>query len=201
MNVDAASKPARGRPRDPRCDAAIADAAIELVAELGYERTSVEAIAQRAGVSKPTIYRRWPGKRELIVDALRERKSETAASWDTGSLRGDLLAAARDITRSLAEETKLAAGLSGAMRESEELAQLIRDHVVADDRRRYMAIVERAVARGELADDRPASKLFADVAPSLVFTRMLVTREPVGRSFIEELVDRILLPILLTPTQ
>ena len=62
MNVDAAPKPARGRPRDPRCDAAIADAAIELVAELGYERTSVDAIATRAGVSKPTIYRRWSGE-------------------------------------------------------------------------------------------------------------------------------------------
>ena len=101
----------------------------------------------------------------------------------------------------MAEETKLAAGLSNAMRESEELAHLIRDHVVADDRRRYMAIVERAVARGELAEDRPVTKLFPDVARSLVFTRMLVTREPVGRSFIEELVDCVLLPILLTPAQ
>jgi AcrR family transcriptional regulator len=191
----------RGRPRDPRRREAILAAAVALVGELGYDRVSVDALAARAGVSKPTIYRRWAGKRELIVDALRSRKSETDSSWDTGSLRGDLLAASRDTIRVLAEETKLAAGLSSAMRESDELAQLIRDHVVADDRRRWMAIVERAVDRGDLPGDSPATKLFADVAPSLTFTRMLVTREPVGRSFTEELVDRVLLPILLTPSQ
>src|SRR5690349_13791922 len=117
MNVGTSSKPARGRPRDPSCDTAIADAALELVAELGYDRTSVEAIAGRAGVSKPTIYRRWPGKRELIVEALRARKSGKDASWDTGTLRGDLLAATRSITKAMADESKLAAGLTSAMRE------------------------------------------------------------------------------------
>ena len=60
-------RPARGRPRDPRRREAILRAAIELVAEVGYDRMTVEALATRAGVSKPTIYRRWPGGKKEIV--------------------------------------------------------------------------------------------------------------------------------------
>ena len=188
--------PLRGRPRDPRRDAAIVGAALELVAELGYQRASIDAIAARAGVSKPTIYRRWAAKDELVIHALRSRKAEGSGSWDTGSLRGDLLAAAREIVGAMVDECRLAAGLATAMRESAELAQLVREHVVEDDRRRYMEIAERAVARGEIAADPPVTRLFPDVAPSLVFTRMLVTRDPVDDRFVEELVDRVLIPIL-----
>ncbi|MEA2227104.1 MAG: hypothetical protein QOF04_734, partial [Solirubrobacteraceae bacterium] len=83
--------PARGRPRDPARDARILDAALALVAQVGYDRMTVDAIAERAGVSKPTIYRRWNGKSEVVADAIRHRKDEAVAA-DTGSLRGDLLA-------------------------------------------------------------------------------------------------------------
>src|SRR5215207_5169831 len=63
--------PSPGRPRDPRRDAAIRDAALALLADVGYERMTVDAIAAAAGVSKPTIYRRWAGKHELVADAIR----------------------------------------------------------------------------------------------------------------------------------
>ena len=77
-------------PAPPRGDPA---AAIALVAEVGYDRMTVEALAARAGVSKPTIYRRWPGgKTEIIVDAIRAKRADGDALPDTGSLRGDLLA-------------------------------------------------------------------------------------------------------------
>ena len=64
-----------------------------LIGEVGYDRATVEAIAHRAGVSKPTIYRRWPGgKEEIVVEALRAKRAAGAVLPDTGSLRGDLLA-------------------------------------------------------------------------------------------------------------
>jgi AcrR family transcriptional regulator len=192
--------PRRGRPRDPRAHRAIVDSTLELLAEVGYERMSVDAIATRAGVSKPTIYRRWPAKADLVVHALGSRKEERRGSWDTGSLRSDLLAAVREVTRSIRAESGLAAGLATAMRESEELARLMRDHVIEHDRRRYGEIVERARSRGELPAGAPTTSLFPDVVPSLVFTRLLVTHEPVGSRFANELVDRILLPILLNQT-
>jgi AcrR family transcriptional regulator len=69
--MPAAAAPTRGRPRDPRRREAILAAAVALVAEVGYDRMTVEAIAHRAGVSKPTIYRRWPGgKEEIVVEAM-----------------------------------------------------------------------------------------------------------------------------------
>src|SRR5580693_10631580 len=80
-----------GRPRDEGREQAIRDAAIELLAEVGYDAMSIEAVAVRARSSKATIYRRWPGKAELVAEAIR-RRSEPALQDipDTGSLRSDL---------------------------------------------------------------------------------------------------------------
>ena len=65
-----AAKRRPGRPREQRADRAIIDATLEIFADEGYHALSVEAVAARAEVSKATIYRRWPGKRELVIDAL-----------------------------------------------------------------------------------------------------------------------------------
>jgi AcrR family transcriptional regulator len=185
----------RGRPRDPQRGEAIHQAALALIAEVGYDRASVDAIAARAGVSKPTLYRRWPhGKPELVADALRCHRHE-AGTPDTGSLRGDLVALIEIMTGQLLEDVHLACGLLTQLRASEELASVMQEHVIAEERARYAAILERAAARGELpAGD--VSPLFADVAGSIVFTRVTITGEPVDRAFAEELVDRVLLPIL-----
>jgi AcrR family transcriptional regulator len=189
--------PTRGRPRDPQRREAILQAALALVAEVGYDRATIDAIAARAGVSKPTLYRRWPhGKPDLVADAMRERHAQGGAPPDTGSLRGDLLALIAIQTGQLLEDIHLACGLLTQLRTSEELAAVMREHVIAEERRRVDELLERAAARGELAAGAPASPLFADVAGSIVFTRVTITGEPVDRAFAEELVDHVLLPIL-----
>jgi AcrR family transcriptional regulator len=71
-----------GRPREERADRAIVDATLKLFAEDGYNALSVEAVAAQAGVSKATIYRRWPGKRELVLDALAALNDEFPAAPD-----------------------------------------------------------------------------------------------------------------------
>src|SRR5262245_58584483 len=125
----------RGRPRDPQRRRAILDAALALIAELGYDRTTIDAIAGRAGVSKPTLYRRWPhGKPELVADAIRERRADAGATPDTGSLRVDLLALVEIQTGQLLEDVHLACGLLTALRTSPELAALMQDHVIAEER-------------------------------------------------------------------
>ena len=189
--------PARGRPRDPRRREAILQAAIALVVEVGYDRMTVDALAARAGVSKPTIYRRWPhGKPEIVVEAIRARRAEAGALPDTGSLRGDLLAMLGTVVSGLEEDAHLAGGLISQLRSSTELAALFREEVIADERRRYAVLVSRAVARGELSAVVPVTPLFADVAGSVVFTRALIAGDPLDTAFTEELVDRVLLPIL-----
>src|SRR3954470_4023103 len=94
--------PVRGRPRDPRRRQAILDAATHLLTEVGYDRMTVDALAARAGVSKPTIYRRWPGgKPEIVADAIRSKRAEAGELPDTGSLRGDLMALLGGVVGSL----------------------------------------------------------------------------------------------------
>ncbi len=195
----AAAPPARspGRPRDPRRDAAIRDAALALLAEVGYERMTVDAIATAAGVGKPTIYRRWAGKQELVADAIRLHPHTQAVPPDTGSLRGDLIAAVRQSADHQLENAPVTAGLAGRLRESGELAELIREHAVEAVRGRFTQILARAQARGELAAAAAVTPLFSDVAPSLIHTRVLLSLEPVDDAFVAELVDRILLPIIV----
>ncbi len=189
----------RGRPRDPARDRAILDATIELVATCGYDRTTVDGIAAHAGVSKPTIYRRWPGgKDELVAAAICERKAARPLA-DTGSLRGDLLAVVEQLVAGMREHAHLAAGLTQQLRQSPELARVFREHVIAEERSRFVAILERAVARGDLPRMPDAAQLLADVAPALVHTRGLITGDPLDSEFAAQLVDRVLLPAL-TPT-
>jgi len=186
----------RGRPRDPARDTRILGAVESLIAEVGYDRMTVDAIAERAGVSKPTIYRRWASKREIVAEAIRSRKDECALP-DTGSLRGDLVAIARDLGQSLSgSNAQVAAGLTGLLRSSDEFAALFREHVIEVGRERYRPLLERAAARGEIADAAAVTPLFADIAGALVFSRALISREPVDDAFTEELVDRVLLPVV-----
>jgi AcrR family transcriptional regulator len=192
----------RGRPRDPRRDEAIYEAAISLLAEAGYDGMTLEAVAARAGVSKPTIYRRCPeGKAQLVAAAIafhRETKPKTA---DTGTLRGDLVATVRDMIEHMRENAQLAAGLVHQLRESPELAEIFREHVIAPERARWTGILERAEARGELAPGS-APSLFPDVAPSLIHGRVTFpSGDPLDDAFITELVDRVLLPILNPRTE
>jgi AcrR family transcriptional regulator len=185
-----------GRPRDPRRDEAIREAVLALLAEVGYERMSVDAIATAAGVSKPTIYRRWPGKHALVADAIRCHPHMRVAAPDTGSLRGDLLATVRQSADQQIESAPLVAGLTARTRESDELAGLVREHAVETVRRRFRTLLERAGQRGELPAAAAVSPLFADIAPSLIHSRVLLSAEPVDDAFVAELVDRVLLPIV-----
>jgi len=185
-----------GRPRDPRRDAAIREAALVLLAEVGYERMTVDAIAAAAGVSKPTIYRRCPeGKAQLVAAAIAWRRAAKPELADTGSLRGDLLAAVRHMIEHIRENAQLAAGLTRQLRTSPELAEIFRVHVIEPERARWTRVLERAEARGEIAPGA-APSLFPDVGPSLIHARMMIAGDPLDEAFEAELVDRVLLPIL-----
>src|SRR5579884_1307459 len=158
---------------------------------------TLDALAARAGVSKPTIYRRWPGgKAEVVAEAIRKRRVETTGEIDTGTLRGDLVALAEELIAGMREHAHLAAGLTSAMRESPELRELVCTHVVADERARFAAALERAVERGELRALPPAADVLADVAPALIHVRALITGDSLAGDFVATVVDHILLPAL-----
>jgi AcrR family transcriptional regulator len=177
-------------------DVAICDATLALLLEVGYDRMSMDAIAARAHASKATIYRRWPGKQELVLDAVKARGVGLTVAEDTGSLRGDLVTTYRSAVHgSAADDADLIAGVLRAMRTAPELADCVRSQVIESKCDVSRIIVSRAVARGELpAETDPL--ILHEVASALWFHRVLVVGGPVDDVFIAHVVDDVLMPLL-----
>jgi len=134
------------QPRGPKVIAAIMDATVEEISEKGYPALSIESVAQRAGVNKTTVYRRWPTKGDLALAALAQEGSELFADPDTGSVEQDFVVVARRLSAVL--RTKRGRAL---------YMVLLQDRLGGGDlrtpptsRREAHAIVERGIARGDL---------------------------------------------------
>jgi AcrR family transcriptional regulator len=181
----------RGRPRDARCDAAIVDATTELLAEVGYDALSMEAVAARADVAKTTLYRRWASKPELVADVFEQRARLASLDVpDTGTLRGDLAAHVRDVRDRLVHTPSGRAilGLVAAAGREPELARLLRDGFVAVRRAALGELVDRAVARGQARAGLDVD-LVVDLLVAPVYYRLLVSGQPVADAFLDAVVD------------
>jgi AcrR family transcriptional regulator len=150
-----------GRPRSTQSHQAILQATLDLLAEVGYDRMSIEAIATRAGVGKPTIYRRYLSKAELVADAIESRREEYVIP-NTGSLWGDieaLITSAAQITfNPLGRQT--VAMMIGSATSNPEFAQVYWIKYLQPRRQAFAVVYERAKARQEIP---------ADLDPDLVF--------------------------------
>ncbi|GAA1863188.1 TetR/AcrR family transcriptional regulator [Asanoa iriomotensis] len=176
---------------------AILAATLELLAEVGYDRIRMDAVAVRARASKATIYRRWPGKAELVVTAIQRRAGQSATEEpDPGNLRDDLLGRMRAMRASLTgQDAGLLLGLLTAMHHDDELAGVVRARMIDDKRRAFDPAIDRAVARGELPSGVDRA-LLAEVGSAMLFSRAFVTGEPLDDTFLTDLVDGVLLPLL-----
>ncbi|MEV0254378.1 TetR/AcrR family transcriptional regulator [Streptomyces sp. NPDC050732] len=184
--------PARtgGRPRSATADAAILEATRQGLVELGWSKLTLGAVATRAGVAKTTLYRRWAGKSELVVDAVAELFDELELP-DRGSLAADIEGVVLQFAVLLGRpETKTA--LMAVVAESttdEPLRDRIRASIVDRQKRLVLAGRERAQARGELPpepDPLTASHtadLIFDVIAGAVVHRALVSAEPVDEEW------------------
>ena len=188
----------RGRDRE----AAILGATLELVAEVGYAAMSMDAVAARARSSKATIYRRWPGKPELVFAAVRAHTAHRAAEPpDTGELREDVRELLRTMRDGLVgQDATLVLGLMTAMRDDPELAGAVRSEIIDTKRSAFGTIVRRALARGEIGAS-PDPDLVAEVGSALVFSRVFVTGDPVDEAFVDRLTDDVVLPLLRAPRE
>ncbi|MFI7609363.1 TetR/AcrR family transcriptional regulator [Micromonospora sp. NPDC049366] len=144
----------RGRPRRPETDTAILDATTDLLRETGYGGLSIEAVATRARVTRPTIYRRWPDKVQLVVDAL-ARAVPPALAPDTGDTRTDLHHLAHGLVDRLVR-TGLAPVVLGVLADSvgrDDLAAPLRDRYLHPRLDTITDVVNRGIARGDLPRD------------------------------------------------
>lgn len=180
-----------GRPRDPGLDGAILAATMELLCKEGFAGTSVEAVADRAGVSKATIYRRWATREDLLMAAGSEM-GPCPGDPDCGNLRDDLLVLIGGLV-SMATDTPVADLLPAVIEEAARNPELrIRFDAHIDARRAPLrAALARAEARGEV---RPGTdpELVADLLSGPIFTRILVTGGPLPEGLASAIVDAVL---------
>jgi AcrR family transcriptional regulator len=172
---------APGRPRDPEADRAILKATMELLAEDGFSGLSIEAVAARAGVGKTTVYRRWPSKIPLVVDALAHMKSPMAVRIPEGmTTRDALVRYLTMLTRAQGNEPngRILAGLVDAMSRDAELAEAVRAGLVSGRRRVVFDLIERGIARGEIRSDVDV-EVVADVLVGPIIMRTLITGKPI----------------------
>jgi AcrR family transcriptional regulator len=189
MSTEEASRP--GRPRSQKAHKAVLDAAAELLLTKGLSAVSMDAVAEQAGVSKATIYRWWPTKETLALDALyTEWAAASPHARDTGSLRGDLLSLLRPWAR-LAGSRPYGRVIAALLTEAQTdpvFAVEYRNRVVEPRRDQARAIFDRAITRGEIP---AATKV--DVALDLLYGalyhRLLHGHAPLSDRFVRDVVD------------
>jgi AcrR family transcriptional regulator len=144
----------RGRPRDPKTDERIIEAAAELLRQRGFERMTVDDVAARACVGKATVYRRWPSKDDLAVAAMERLYSVEMPQPDTGSIRGDLAESYKAVLTFVGSPegtAYLKMSIAESVRD-ERIAALYRTATErAEEQARQMYL--RAIARGEVRED------------------------------------------------
>ena len=154
---------------------------------------SIEEVAARAGVGKATIYRRWPSKGLLALDAFVTSFREQQPLPDTGTLRGDLIAALTAWVRAVTQTSMgpMLTGLIAEAQHDEELRAAWRDRVLEPLRSQHRIMLDRAIARGEIpatVDQEVVLDLFFGAAQH----RLLLGHLPLTDDFIREVVDVIL---------
>lgn len=159
----------RGRPRDPETDSKITRAAAELLLLRGFDKTTVDEVAARAGVGKATVYRRWPSKEDLAVAAMETLYSAEFPEPDTGTVAGDLAADYRSFIAFANTDTGLAylrMSITESLRD-ERIAALYRS---STERRQVEArrTIERGIERGEVRPD-------ADIETAVQYLTGIVT--------------------------
>jgi AcrR family transcriptional regulator len=175
----------------------ILEATLEVLADVGYDLLTMDAVAARAKASKATLYRRWNGKPELVVAAVTHHHAATAAVPDTGSLRGDLLAAycGHGGISDPHAQAVLAAVVT-AMGRDPEFAEVYRRDFIAPKVATSRAIYERARERGEVHPDVDLTILAPSLA-GIVLHRAFLLGDAVTPELVGRVLDEVILPAAL----
>jgi AcrR family transcriptional regulator len=174
-----------GRPRDPRIDGAVLHATVDLLGETGYSALSVDAIARRAGTSKPAIYRRWPSKAHLVHEAVFPLSDATELP-DTGSLTGDVREMMRRTVAVLTTPAAIAAlpGLVGEMAADLTLHAALLERFGDILARGLTERLKDAESRGEVRPDVTAADLLEAIA-GITFLALLTRAASLDEAWVE----------------
>ena len=189
--VEGTVRTATRRPggRSARVRAAVMTAAMQELAEYGCAGMSAARIADRAGVNRTTVHRRWPNLEDLVSEALLDSASDAIAIPDTGSVRGDLVLLLHEIagyidsepSRSMIRALVSDAARSAAIGDIVSQVWTTRFHLGEE-------VIVRGIARGELRDDIPPGTLLSTFTGPL-YVRLLITDEHIDAAFLEAVID------------
>ena len=183
-------------PRISRTRKLVFTAARELLADVGYGKTTIEGISERSGVARSTIYRHWPELSQLVVESVQEI-APALDTFEEGDLRENLIAMLTVMASTLAQprNARLTATLTDAATRDADLAVLHSRFSMAR-RRPTLVTLQRAIDRGEIKADTDIDEI-ATILISPLFFRRFYTHEGVDTDFIERHTDRVLSEILV----
>lgn len=185
-----------GPKRDPEKDKEILAAALEVLAEMGYEGTTIDIVAAHANVARATVYRRWPTKAELIVSAIESigDGAPPRKAPDTGSLAGDFHELLSVTSRAGNKgPMKIIAGILPVLNDNPVLASAMSRKMIAPQTAIMRMLLQRAQDRGEIAADRDLEML-ALVVPAFSAYRALIMNQPMDADFVSAVIEMILIP-------
>ncbi len=182
----------RGRPRDPRTRAAILAAARTLLERGGLTAVTIEAIAQKAGVSRPTIYRYWPNAPAVAMAAFLDVTGAPDAARSSRSPYVALRAQFHAVADAFAAPTgRSVAAMVAAAQSETELAKAFRNEFIARNRDATRLLLERCIEDGLIAP--PADmELALDLVFGPLFYRLLMGHAPITRGFVDRLLDTVI---------
>ncbi len=184
------------RRRGDVLEQAIYDAVVEQLGTVGYGALTMEGVAGQARTGKAALYRRWPSKDELVIDALQHRMPALEDPPDTGSVRADLLDVLGRMARAINSPTGCAIqNLMSEAQRDRDFLRVVRSRVIQPRKRMMMDVLRRAAERGEVRADA-GSELLAQVGPAMVIYQFLVDGPPITPRTVKAIVDSVVLPML-----
>ncbi|MNO12401.1 HTH-type transcriptional repressor Bm3R1 [compost metagenome] len=178
----------RGRPRSAETQESILSAAYELLLEEGFAAITIEKMAERAKVSKATIYKWWSNKAAVVMDGFMSAATERLPVPDTGVVFDDILTHAANLTRFLtSREGRIITQLLGEGQFDEALAESYRIRYFQPRRLEARKLIERGIQRGELQGNLDI-EICIDLIYGPIFYRLLVTGDELNEDYIRQLV-------------
>ncbi len=189
----------RGRPRDRAIDDRILEQVIALLGSHGYAGLTLDELAARSGVAKTTILRRWPSKAAVAAAGVERLALQSVDVPDSGALKVDLLALLHGAVEAFVRgRGQFVAQLIREAGHHPEIADLLYT-VIHTRRQAYRRVLALAIARGELAPSVDQD-LLIDLLIGPIWTRMLITRDPITREYVDSIVEAVLVAFDVKPT-
>lgn len=188
---------ALGRKRDPKLDDCILEAALDILAEKGFDSMTMDMVAARAKAGKATLYRRWPSKPELVRDALifmSHRSVEFGELPDTGSLKEDLLGVLKPYSSEHGQrKIRVLSRLGSFFSDHEKFADEALNGIFAPWTAVNLTLMQRAKDRGEISA-KADLELACEIIAAMTAFKTNFQKKAFSKAYYEKLLEQILLP-------